>query len=587
MAGHNKRFESQELDDLLRLYWLVGHPSVLGAGVKSVVKAYENRLKLHVVCAQEANSKWITKTLDALDIDSDLEVFTEYEKVKRAQYHVESEKDCLLLKVPALCDRVDDFEALLPLAFEYANKDEGAESHREVFRVEGTSLISMLLLLKFGRYSLLEIIKSMIRSAENGVIWGTSDLTFEVSYKDLRSFLRLIPSEAALYTGLGLSGASDRISSRAATELYSAEYVADEILSISGFQKFDPVNYSDSKKLELICKIRSPISFDLSFLRDAARNFAYHFSGSRPSISNPAQECLALRMQGWTEGNICRHLIDGSNREYRQLLEANKIALESCEDPENHMECYTLESWHDARDRLFSGYHSPPLSLSGLLSYRSINEQNHRNPAIARDRSHREQSQVKEDSPVDPKSVKDQYIFKDEGATWRVSFGGETKSIKDSKGMTYICRLLQNPGQDIHALLVENPGLIQDRVKYLSSAGEVIDRQAIIEYKIRIAEINEELTVAKSDDDQSRISNLEQEQRMLLSELQKAVGHHGGIRKALSARELARKRVSIAIGRAMNAIEIQHKPLWQHLKNSLSLGEKLSYRPDRSINWIT
>jgi hypothetical protein len=190
-------------------------------------------------------------------------------------------------------------------------------------------------------------------------------------------------------------------------------------------------------------------------------------------------------------------------------------------------------------------------------------------------------------SSIPGHDVKDQYVFQKEGATWRVSFEGMTKTIKDSYGMTYICRLLQKPKQEIHALSVENPGITKDRAKRLRSAGEVIDAQAIEEYKGRITEIDEELSVAKADDDQSRIPNLEQERSMLLSELQKAVGLHGKIREALSPGEFARQRVSKAIERAMKVIKVEHEPFWQHLKNSLNKGQFLSYQPDRSISWTT
>ena len=57
--------------------------------------------------------------------------------------------------------------------------------------------------------------------------------------------------------------------------------------------------------------------------------------------------------------------------------------------------------------------------------------------------------------------------------------------------------------------------------------------------------------------------------------------------RAADDRERARQAVSVAIHRALNAIKKDHEPLWQHLDNSLKIGEFLSYQPDQPTSWTT
>jgi hypothetical protein len=182
---------------------------------------------------------------------------------------------------------------------------------------------------------------------------------------------------------------------------------------------------------------------------------------------------------------------------------------------------------------------------------------------------------------------KETRIFQNQGKTWLVVYDGVPKSVGDSTGMTYIRRLLQSPRQEAHAATLRGGVSSDGGTPLLGSAGEVLDSQALREYKERISEIDEELAEAEANNDLARKGSLNEEREALYAEVGRATGLHGKNREASSDRERARQSVSAAIHRALRAIKKEHEPLWQHLHNSLKIGEFLSYQPDQSTAWIT
>ncbi len=182
---------------------------------------------------------------------------------------------------------------------------------------------------------------------------------------------------------------------------------------------------------------------------------------------------------------------------------------------------------------------------------------------------------------------KDRRVFQKQGKTWLVVYDGVPKSVGDSVGMTYICRLLQSGGQDVHAAALRDVGIGKDNTIVLGSAGEVVDDQARREYSKRISEIDEELPEAETNNDFERKARLIEERDIILSELGRAHSLGGRTREASSDRERHRQAVSIAIHRALKAIKKEHQPLWQHLNNALKIGEFLSYQPDQPTSWTT
>ncbi len=182
---------------------------------------------------------------------------------------------------------------------------------------------------------------------------------------------------------------------------------------------------------------------------------------------------------------------------------------------------------------------------------------------------------------------KDTRIFKNQGKTWLVVYDGVPKSVEHSVGMAYIARLLQSPGTEIHAAALRSTVSANGNMQVLGSAGDVLDARALKEYRSKMTELQEEIQEAENNNDLGRVQKLKEDLHAITEEVGRAMGLGGRKRKAADDRERARKTISVGIRRALKAIKKGHQPLWQHLKNSLKIGEYLSYQPDQSISWTT
>ncbi len=151
--------------------------------------------------------------------------------------------------------------------------------------------------------------------------------------------------------------------------------------------------------------------------------------------------------------------------------------------------------------------------------------------------------------------------------------------------MSYICHLLQNPGQEIHAISMRE--MLTQNISYSSTTEEVIDKKALEEYKMRLKEIDEEMDEAEYNQDLASKARLNDERETLLSEISRATDRSGQPRKISTDRERARQSVSKAIHTALDSIKKEHEALWYHFNNSIKIGEYLSYQPDQPTSWIT
>jgi len=180
---------------------------------------------------------------------------------------------------------------------------------------------------------------------------------------------------------------------------------------------------------------------------------------------------------------------------------------------------------------------------------------------------------------------KEQRTFTNQGKTWLLVFDGIPKSVDASKGMEYIAYLLRIPGQEIHAVALRSALGGEDQVKITGSAGELLDEQALREYKERLKDIEDELREAEEFNDIGRAEKLKEEAELLTAEIGRATGLGDRKRLASDDAKRASQSISKAIHRALDSIKEAHEPIWQHLSNSLKIGEYLSYQPDQPTSW--
>jgi predicted ATPase len=196
-------------------------------------------------------------------------------------------------------------------------------------------------------------------------------------------------------------------------------------------------------------------------------------------------------------------------------------------------------------------------------------------------------------------------VFARNGEYWTVGYGDARFSLKDIKGLGYIQRLLQHPGEEFHSLdLLSGSGssapaedksadktsLLGDpivSVGGLGHAGEMLDAKAKQEYQRRLGELREELEDLRERGDETRAAKVESEIDFLQREIAGAVGLGGRDRFAGSAAERARLNVTRAIKSALQKISEHHSQLGELLGRSIRTGSFSCYlaNPRTSVSW--
>lgn len=195
---------------------------------------------------------------------------------------------------------------------------------------------------------------------------------------------------------------------------------------------------------------------------------------------------------------------------------------------------------------------------------------------------------------LEPVTSNAEAVFRREGDVWTIGWGGRTFRLRDVKGLGYIALLLARPGRETHVLeLVSAAGGNVGRAglagaeKELSVAretdgGPVLDDQAKREYRLRLADLEEELREAESWSDPERASRIREEIEFLELELAGATGLGGRDRSFSSSAERARVNVTKAIKTAIRLVDNHSPELAAHLDSSIQTGRFCSYAPPGS-----
>jgi hypothetical protein len=197
-------------------------------------------------------------------------------------------------------------------------------------------------------------------------------------------------------------------------------------------------------------------------------------------------------------------------------------------------------------------------------------------------------------------------VFAVKGDYWTLGLGGVTFPIKDLKGLSYIQRLLQHPGEEFHALdllsiasvdpdlpktIVDhedaNPVGVTIRPGLTGDAGEMLDAQAKREYTRRLHELSETLEDQRARGNHQRADELQTEIDFLEHEIQRSIGRGGRDRRTGSNAERARLNVTRAIKAALEKIAEQQAALGELLDRSIRTGSFCSYIPvpDNHVVW--
>jgi hypothetical protein len=230
-----------------------------------------------------------------------------------------------------------------------------------------------------------------------------------------------------------------------------------------------------------------------------------------------------------------------------------------------------LERWDDAAAHLGDAARRCDRLGAALLAARARTE-------LARVRAAQGHA-----SPVNGGSTN---VFRREGDTWTLAFGGRGVALRDAKGLRDLAVLLAAPGRDVAATELI-AGVTTAAAAGLAGLGAdpVLDDRARAAYRTRLARLDEELAEADTHHDIERSARLAAERDALIDELTSAAGLGGRPRRLGDATERARTTVTARIRDAIGRIERVHPELGRHLRASIVTGARCSYRPAETVRW--
>jgi hypothetical protein len=164
-----------------------------------------------------------------------------------------------------------------------------------------------------------------------------------------------------------------------------------------------------------------------------------------------------------------------------------------------------------------------------------------------------------------------------EGDVWRVRRGPTLVRVKHSRGMGFLARLVERPGEEIHVLALGSDD--PDASLAETDAGEILDERARRAYRQRLVDLEEETAEAQRHADAGRLARLRRERDALEEELRRAVGLGGRARRDGSATERARVNVQRRVKDAIARIAELDADLGRFFERTVSTGTFCCFRP--------
>jgi len=172
-----------------------------------------------------------------------------------------------------------------------------------------------------------------------------------------------------------------------------------------------------------------------------------------------------------------------------------------------------------------------------------------------------------------------------EAEIWRSEFEGRRSHVPDARGLHYLAKLLAQPHVEHHVL--DLAGLAGAEGLRDQDGAEVLDARAKTELRERVRDLRETVDEAEADADLGRATRARAELEAIEDELARSLGLGGRSRRSPNASSRARVAVTLAIKRAIKAIEAVDAPMAQHLDRSIVTGTRCSYRPEirAEVRW--
>ena len=172
-----------------------------------------------------------------------------------------------------------------------------------------------------------------------------------------------------------------------------------------------------------------------------------------------------------------------------------------------------------------------------------------------------------------------------EGGVWRIDFNGTSVHVPDLKGFWHLRELVSRPGEFVSALALV--GASSEEPIPSGDTGPLLDREALRQYRRRLAELDDELDDAVVHGDTAGQAQRSAERAALIAELKRATGLGGRPRRSGSPSEKARLNVTRTIRHAITDLSARVPALAAHLDESILTGVSCCYEPRVNIVWTT
>jgi len=176
------------------------------------------------------------------------------------------------------------------------------------------------------------------------------------------------------------------------------------------------------------------------------------------------------------------------------------------------------------------------------------------------------------------------YLVQKLGEHWLLMFDGKPAVVSNSKGLSYIVYLLQNPNRTVSAADLF-AGLADLKILPMCPADPIADKTAMKAYRLELSDLKWRLEEAERNNDLGTKQILQEQHDFLTNQILSARGFAGRSRESKSDRERTRKSVSNAINRAITNIRESLPRLAEHLERNIDCGYVLSYRGNLPWNF--
>jgi tetratricopeptide (TPR) repeat protein len=174
-----------------------------------------------------------------------------------------------------------------------------------------------------------------------------------------------------------------------------------------------------------------------------------------------------------------------------------------------------------------------------------------------------------------------------EGELWTLTHRGGSFHLKDSKGMGYLARLLNEPHTEVHVVDLQAGAPAPELRSGAEFTDTWLDAEAKQAYRARLSQLEDDIAEAEHFNDVERAARARDERELIGRELARAVGLGGRDRPAGSAAERARVNTTRAIRGAIRRIEECDPSLGRHLDRAVRTGTFCVYdpSPQDEVTW--